>query len=184
MIKEKNSVNIVLIGMSGAGKTIVGKYISKILNKDFIDTDDLIIEITGKTIDCIFKEDGEAYFRQLEKDTIKNISSYKNKIISTGGGVVLDRANIHMLRENGIIFYLSASIDTLYRNLGANIKEDDRRPLLKYSKDLIEDISKLYKNRKNLYISSADYIVNIDGKSFETVGNEIISIFDSIYSCS
>ncbi|NLX62931.1 MAG: shikimate kinase [Tissierellia bacterium] len=184
MIKEKDSVNIVLIGMSGAGKTLVGKYISKILNKEFIDTDDVIINITGKTIDHIFKEYGEDYFRQMEKNTIKEVSSFYNKVISTGGGVVLDKENIRMLKYNGIIFYLSASVDTLYKNLSLNIRKDDRRPLLKYSKDLMEDIIKLYNNRKNLYISSADYIVNVDGKSYESVGNEIISIFDSIYSCS
>lgn len=184
MVKSLDSKNIVLVGMSGAGKTSVGKYIARKLNREFIDTDDIIIKTTGRTIDSIFKEDGEDHFRQLEKKVINKISSFENKVISTGGGVIINKENVDMLKGKGIIYYLSASIDTLYKNLSSSIKEDEGRPLLKNSEDLIEGIERLYMERESLYISSADYIIDVNGKSLDAIGDEIISIFNSLYSCS
>lgn len=184
MSKRLDSLNIVLIGMSGAGKTSIGKNIARKLNMEFIDTDDIIIESTGKSIDFIFKEYGEEYFRQLEKNVIEKVSLYENKVISTGGGVILNEENVNELKKKGVIYYLSASVDTLYKNLSPSIKADNRRPLLKYSKDLIEEIRKLYEERESLYISSADYIIEVDGKLADAIGDELISIFNSLYSCS
>lgn len=183
MTNELNHNNIVLIGMSGVGKTTVGKYISQNLNMEFIDTDNLIIESTGRTIDYLFEKHGENFFRELEANIINRIYSYENKVISTGGGIVLNDENVNMLRKNGIIFFLTASIETIYIHLASD-SQDNHRPLLKNSEDLFEKIKNLYEERENLYISSADYIVKVDRKPLNNVGDEIISIFKSLYSCS
>lgn len=170
--------NIVLIGMSGVGKTTIGKYIAKKLNMTFIDTDDIIITKVGSTIAEIFNNYGEDYFRELEKQVVDEVSRYDNVVITTGGGVVLNRSNIDNLRNNGVIFLLQASLNTLYNNLKKDVK-DEHRPLLK-GLDLRSRLEKLYNERKAFYLSSADFIIKVDGKSVNEIGDEIIFIFESL----
>ncbi len=184
MNEEFLKKNIVLIGMRGAGKSTVGKYIGQKLNMEFIDTDDMIIESTGKTIDRIFEEHGEEFFRFLESDLIKRIYLLERKVIATGGGIILNSNNIQLLKEKGVLFFLSAKVDTLLKNLLSGLCTDDRRPLLKNAQNLHETIRNLYISRKNKYLSSADYIIDVDEKPFNLVGDEIISIFKSLSSCS
>ncbi len=97
--------NIVLIGMSGSGKSTVGEYIAKELNSDFLDTDDIIVSNTGKSIEYIFSNYGEEYFRELERLTINSLEHREDMVIATGGGIVLNPKNIERLRHNGIVFY-------------------------------------------------------------------------------
>src|SRR5690554_4149804 len=105
--------NIVLIGMSGAGKSDKGKYLAKKLGWKFIDTDEIIADKYKTSIDNIFCDFGEDYFRDIESDLIKEISSLNNTVISTGGGVVTRAINIDYLRQNGYIFLLLGKIQTL-----------------------------------------------------------------------
>ena len=87
-------MNIVLIGFRGTGKSTVGRLLAKRLERDFIDSDKYIEDSTGKTIKSIFEEDGEEGFRQIEADTITELSKADNKVISAGGGVVLREENV------------------------------------------------------------------------------------------
>lgn len=184
MNRYGNLKNIVLIGMSGVGKTVVGEYIANKLSMEFLDTDEMIITSSGKTIDYIFNIYGEEYFRSLEREAIKSLSSKKGVIISTGGGVVLDNQNIQILKENGIIFLLKASIETIVSNIETSPSHKEKRPLLKDSLCLSERIGKLYNDRKKLYILSANQIINVDGKTIDKVGDEIIHIFQQLNPCS
>lgn len=172
-----NLKNIVLIGMSGVGKTVVGKNISEKNNMKLIDTDDIIVCNSGKTIAYIFDNYGENYFRSLESNIIENLSTENNAIISTGGGIIMDRKNIYSLKENGIIFLLEASLDTLIRNVNLS---QEKRPLLEEGNNLRKKIENINRERKDFYISSADYIIKVDNKSIEEIGDEIISIFKQI----
>ena len=176
MNKEGISKNIVLIGMSGSGKTAVGHFLSKKLNMKLIDTDDIIMLNSKKTIPYIFSEYGEKYFRGLEGNVIKNLSSKTGLIISTGGGVVLNKKNIHLLKKKGILFFLEASIETLAKNV--ELSSQTHRPLLENSRNLEDRIRNIYKKREKLYVSSADYIVDVDNKSVEEIGKEIIYILN------
>jgi len=176
--------NIVLIGMSGVGKTTVGKYISKKLNMTLLDTDIIIESKCGISISDIFSSFGEQYFREIERKVVEEVSKYSNVVISTGGGVVLDSRNIDNLKQKGIIFWLKADINTIYNNLKNNPLSMSTRPLLDNGTKLKNRIEKLYGQREKLYISSSSYIINVDGKSIDEVGNEIILIFKSLNSCS
>ncbi len=175
--------NIVLIGMSGVGKTTIGRYVATSLNMTLVDTDEIIVEKANTTIAEIFKNYGEEYFRDLERQVVEEVSKYNRTVISTGGGVVLSRTNIDNLKKKGVIFLLQASIDTLYQNLKKDTSSEEHRPLLA-GDSLKARIEKLYKEREKLYISSCDYVIQIDGKSVEEVGDEIISIFEKLNSCS
>lgn len=182
-MKVINLKNIVLIGMSGVGKSTVGEYISNRLNKDLLDTDDIIISNTGKDIDYIFNNYGEKYFRELENLVVKSMSRKKGTVISTGGGIVLNPINIEKLKENGIIFFLKGSMETLYHNLNLTKSLGGQRPLLN-NRDLKSSIEKIYKTRENLYIKGGDYTISVDNRTVAEIGDEIIEIFMEINPCS
>ena len=184
MNRYKNNNNIVLIGMSGVGKTTVGKYIAKKLNMKFIDTDDKITSTYGKTVNSIFNIYGEEYFRYLERRVIKSLSIVEKTVISTGGGVVLDNNNIQILQRNGIIFLLKASIDTLVSNLESSSPNKGNRPLLNNSSCLSYRIKEIYNEREELYFSSANKIISVDNKTIGEIGNEIIHVFQQLNPCS
>lgn len=173
--------NIVLIGMSGVGKTEIGKSIAKKLNYAFIDIDDLIVKSKNLSIDNIFKIYGETYFRNLEADIVKSLSTSKRTVISTGGGVILRKDNIENLRKNGFIFLLMGKIENIYKNI---VKSSEKRPLLQKGPKLYEDIVTLYKKREELYINSADKIVSVDDKSIDEISNEIIDFYSQHLTCS
>ncbi len=105
--------NIVLTGMPSSGKTTIGKALSKITDKKFIDTDDLIVEKAGMPIPEIFKKYGEDYFRDLESKIISDVSLKTNVIIATGGGAILRKENVYNLKHNGVIFFLDREVSDL-----------------------------------------------------------------------
>lgn len=165
----ENQKNIVLIGLSGVGKTTIARALSKVLNKEFIDTDNLIEEETGMEISEVFSLYGEEYFRGLESKTINRIYKNKNIIIATGGGIVLDKDNIIKLKENGIVVLLESSIENIMKNIrNSNIN----RPLLN-NDDLFQSLKSLYDNRKELYLNAANYVINIDNKLIDDIVYEI-----------
>ncbi|MDE0554546.1 MAG: shikimate kinase, partial [Candidatus Poribacteria bacterium] len=101
--------NIVLVGFMGTGKTSVGRRLASQLRMRYVDTDDLIEQDTGRCITNIFAEDGEPAFRDLESEAVRKASKLYNHVISTGGGVVLSKTNMEALKQNGIIFCLTAT---------------------------------------------------------------------------
>lgn len=165
----KQKMNIALIGMPASGKTSVGKVLSEKLCKVFVDSDEKIVKTENKTIPEIFAEDGENYFRNVEKNIIKELSMLNSQVISTGGGAVLNPENIENLKGNSRVYFLDRPLDML-------ITTQDR-PLSSNRTDL----EKRYNERYELYKKSADVI--IDGsKSVEEVAKMIEEDFYE-YSC-
>ena len=138
--------NIVLIGMPGSGKSTVGKILQK-TGLSFIDTDEEIEKRCGRPIRELIETKGEAYFRDLETDVIREISSCAQRIIATGGGAVLRPENVKRLRQNGRLYYLDADISRL--------QATSSRPL----SDTREKLEKLYAGRKDIYRAAADVVV-------------------------
>lgn len=162
--------NIVLIGMSGVGKTTVGDALSRALNREFLDIDILIEREANTSIANIFSIYGEVYFRELESNIVKQIYQDKNLIISTGGGIVLVKDNIDRLRENGIIVLLEGTIDYIINNIK---RSKNTRPLLN-GLDIQEKVKTIYNNRKELYLSAGDFIVLVNNKSVDEIVYEIL----------
>lgn len=149
-------LNIVLIGMPGCGKSTVGKILGKQLNREFIDTDILIVEHAGKSIAQIFADDGENVFRELESKVIAEVSKQSGKIIATGGGAILRNENRRALQQNSHIIYLQRDVEKLASN---------DRPL---SGD-IHTREKLFAERELLYRQIADLIVDNNGNIDKTI---------------
>lgn len=132
--------NIVLIGLMGAGKSTIGKALANVLNYNFIDIDEEIVKQENMSINDIFAQKSETYFRKLETQIIKKIAGQKNAVISLGGGAFEKEVNREVLLNSGKVFYLYADVDTLYER----IKTDSSRPLLKCDnpKDKLEELLK------------------------------------------
>ncbi len=160
--------NIVLTGFMATGKSSVGKSLAAKLNISFVDSDDFIEKKLNKKIKDIFKENGEQYFRQEETKVIEELSSLMSCVISCGGGVVLNKNNIDLLRKNGIIINLYASAQEVYKRI-ANNKD---RPLLKDTS--VEKIQELMNNRKKFY-ENCDISIKTDNLSIDQITNLIIS---------
>lgn len=162
---------IVLIGLSGVGKSVKGKKLAKKLNFDFLDTDELIIEKNKMSIEDIFIRFGEEYFRKEEKEVFKRALTKKNCVISTGGGIILNEDNITLMRSEAVVFFLHDTLDNICNNLkNSHIK----RPLLNTKGDLYSQLSNMFILREKLYINACHFKIDLTNKNDETIFNEII----------
>ena len=162
--------NIVLCGFMGCGKTTIGRNIAETLGRQFIDSDDYIENKLNIRIPQIFEKYGEASFREIEKQAIRELSSLSEAVISTGGGVVLDSENIKALKSTGYVFYIEITPEIVLLRL----KGDTSRPLL-MTDDKQKAVNDLMKKRSPLYNSAADF--KVDGSlSPECISKQIISI--------
>lgn len=139
--------NIVLIGMPGCGKTTVGQLLAKALQMTFVDMDLAIEEDAGTTIPCIFAEQGEEAFRQLETAKATELSRHTDLVISTGGGVVTRKANMEALGSTGLVIFLDKPLEQILAWQTGNT--DSTRPLL--AKDREANLKRLYAERIALY---------------------------------
>jgi shikimate dehydrogenase len=163
-------MNIVLIGMRGAGKTAVGKILAQRLGRELIEMDELITEKAGLSIPQIVKKHGWARFRDLEAEITAEVAKRDNIINATGGGVVTREQNIAKLKQNGLVVWLTASVDTLLERIG----DDESRPLLK-GKSRREDMEITLAERQPLYQKAADITIDTEDKTPEAVAELIVN---------
>jgi len=161
-------MNIVLIGFMGSGKTSVAKILAKRLGREAIEMDDLILKKSRrKSINEIFEKDGEKIFRSLEARAAEELSFAENKIISTGGGIVMNKKNMARLKKNGKIIYLKDSFEKIKQRL----KKDQTRPLMASR----EKAKTLFQKRQPLYLRYADEIIDcVRDSDLNHIGREII----------
>lgn len=161
--------NVILIGYMGCGKSTVGRRLSYRLRMPYVDTDNLIETKEKTTISDIFATQGEEVFRQMETDCIKSIFDYKQDyVIAVGGGLPMREENREIMKKLGTVIYLRAIPDTIYGRL----KNDTKRPLLQ-GEDPQGKICTMIGLRGPIYEDAADHIIDVDGKSFEEIINEI-----------
>lgn len=163
---------IVLIGYMGSGKSTIAKKLALKLNYIYLDLDEYISENENDTINNIFKNKGEVYFRKLESNTLKEILTTQNKyVLAVGGGTPCYGNNMDLISQHATSFYLKASIQTLYERL---VREKSQRPLLKSlnNNSLKEFIAKHLFERATFY-EKATYAIKIDTKGIEDIVKEI-----------
>lgn len=165
-------MNIVLIGFMGSGKTTVGQALSVKCGREFLDTDALIEVNEGRKISEIFAKEGEAHFRKLEYAVLNNLTEAKDKIISTGGGIVTYPDNRELLKKAGKVIYLRVSPETVIKRLEGDIS----RPLL-MGEDKLSRVEELLSLRRALYESTADRIIDVDDLSVEEIVDSIMKDF-------
>ncbi|MEE9378061.1 MAG: shikimate kinase [Candidatus Lokiarchaeia archaeon] len=167
---SKNS--IALIGFMATGKTTVGRALAKYIGDDyqFIETDQLIIQETGKAIPSIFTEEGEDKFREYESDVCEKVSKLNKVVISCGGGIVLNKKNVESIKKNCHIVLLRASPKEIYERIKKNGKTS--RPVINI-KDSKRDIKEILKFRKPYYKEAAEIIIDTYKKNIENIVREI-----------
>ena len=168
-----NKPNIVLVGFMGTGKTSVGQLLAEKTGMPLMDMDALIVERAGKSINEIFADEGQPYFRSLERELVKELSAQQGLIISTGGGIVLNPDNITDYEKTGLVVCLLASAETVLER----VRHDTTRPLLAGDKEA--SIIQLLETRKPLYEAIAHKIDTNGRPSPETTAEEIIALYES-----
>lgn len=156
--------NIVLAGMAGSGKSVIGKTVARMLNRQFVDTDAEIERLEGRSIPQIFKDSGEDYFREVERSVVESVCIRQGLVISTGGGAVLNERSVFFMKANGVCYLIRRPADKLA------IKG---RPLTPDA----ESARLLYEKRKPIYKAIADVIIDNDKEDIEGAVEHIISDF-------
>jgi shikimate kinase len=163
--------NIALIGFMGTGKSSVGRMLADQLHFTFLDTDELVETRAGKSIAAIFAEEGEAAFRQREREVVAELSSRKRSIISTGGGVGANLDNLASLKEHALVVCLWASPE----NIWERVRHQSHRPLLQDGEPLAK-IRRLLAEREPIY-KQADVLLNTEVRSVREVTQQVLHQF-------
>ena len=164
---ERTDSPIFLVGFMGAGKTTVGQSLAKELRYEFIDLDDVIAAQTGKSVQQIFLELGEAEFRRLETDAIRACGNQVRSVVALGGGAYVSKVNRELLREIGKTIWLECPLEVCLRR----IRGDQSRPLLGDE----QAMKALLDNRRDAY-SQADYAINSSELAPQQLAKEIVRL--------
>ena len=172
-MNKPNQKNIILIGFSGTGKSDVGEHVAKLLRWEFLDIDSEIERVSGKTVPEIFAQDGEAHFRKLEHEVLKETCDRSLVVISTGGGAVMDNLNVTTMMDRGTVICLEAKPETIYNRL---LRYDGPvgtiRPLLN-TPDPMERIKQLKAFRQSHY-SISHWTIHTDNLTISEVCQEVV----------
>ncbi len=163
--------NIVLIGLRGSGKSTVGKLLSQKLQREHVDLDDMLVKEADMSIPALVTKHGWDYFRDWESNIVSLACMQRNRIISTGGGVILRSQNVACLRSNGTLVYFSASPETLALRIG----RDPNRPALTEKKTLVDEMRELHLVRNPLYKAACDFVVDVDTLTAEETATTILT---------
>ncbi|MGH8140587.1 MAG: shikimate kinase AroK [Steroidobacteraceae bacterium] len=161
--------NLFLIGPMGSGKSAVGRHLSRLLDMPFHDSDAEIERRTGVDISFIFEKEGEAGFRQREREAIETLTSMDRIVLATGGGAVLLRENRRALAERGRVVYLKTSV----AQQANRVRQGRARPLLS-NVDTAAKLEELMEQRGGLYAEIADITVATDSRKVRSVAEDIL----------
>jgi shikimate kinase len=167
-------INLYLIGMSGSGKSTVGRLLAQQMGYGFLDTDEVLIKVTGKTISQLFTEVGEVTFRQMESDVLGQVCAYTRLSVATGGGIILRQENWSYL-HHGLIVWLDVPVELLLMRLA----EDTTRPLLQGSdRDL--KVRSLLEQRQALYAQADLQITVREGETPEQIATRVLEAIPTV----
>jgi shikimate kinase len=164
-------MNIVLIGYRGTGKSSIGKILATQLARELVSTDKEIIRRAGRSIPNIVAEHGWEHFRDLESEVCRDLAGRDQIVIDTGGGVILRPQNVEVLKRNGRLFWLTASVKTIAARIGG----DTQRPSLTGTKSFVEEIEDVLLERTPSYQAAADHVISTDDRSIDQLVQTILT---------
>jgi shikimate kinase len=166
----------VLIGYRGTGKSTVGKVLAAKLGRGLVSTDKEIVRRAGRSIPEIVAEHGWEHFRDLESEVCRDLAGQDNLVIDTGGGAILRSQNVDVLKRNGLLFWLTAAVETIAGRIGG----DTQRPSLTGTKSFVEEIRAVLGERTPKYQAAADHILPTDGRSINQLVENILDLFKPV----
>jgi len=168
MHSGRHIANLALVGFMGTGKTSVGRLVAEQLNFEFLDTDELIQAKTGRTIADIFSHDGEAAFREMERQVVIDLASRHKVVISTGGGLPTNQENLAKLKSYALVVCLWSSPERIWER----VRHQSHRPLL-HDSDPQQKIRDLLRVRDPFY-KQADVLMNTDIRNLKEVAQQVV----------
>jgi shikimate kinase len=174
---EAHDPHLVLVGLMGAGKSSVGKRCAELLDRPFVDTDELVVATAGVPFDDLWTAEGESGFRRRERVAVADaVASPTPLVIACGGGAVIDPDNRRALRARGFVVWLDAPPQVL----ASRLVGDDSRPLLAGG-DRATTLTRLAGTRAAAYEATAHVTVVTDGRSIDDVAERVI---EELHACS
>jgi shikimate kinase len=164
-----------LIGMMGAGKTTAASGLAKRLGLDWVDTDDLVTSHAGMAISEIFESRGEAVFRRLEADMVREVAASDIPIVATGGGAVLDETNRVTMKNSGKVVWLRAPVAVLRSRIG----ETTTRPLLDGDAATTR-LEALLQSRSDSYSAAADTVIQSAEFDRESIVDQLEALWKTL----
>ena len=171
----KQTENIYLIGLMGAGKTTIGRQLATALKVPFYDSDKAIEEGTGVDIPTIFEYEGEKGFREREQKMLARLIEIDGIVLATGGGAILHEKNRQVLKKNGFVVYLECSVEHILKRT----RRDTKRPLLQ-SDNPKESIETLFEQREAFYLECADFKIDTGTMQTKLVVKAILEAYEAI----
>ncbi len=171
-----HSQGLALIGLRGTGKSTVGRILAQRLDRPFVDADVEVERIASRPIPAIFAEEGEPAFRDWESRVLEELTTRRDAILATGGGVVLREPNRRLLRAFGFVVWLAADPNVLAARLQANPGGLAHRPALTPAGTLAE-IADILRTRSPLYREVADAVVETDRRTASEVADAILELW-------
>ena len=166
-------MNLFLIGYRCTGKTTIGKAIAAAIEWSFVDADTLLVRECGKPIKEIVDTEGWDAFRRMERSTLKQICTADRQIVATGGGVVLDKANIKAMKTSGMVIWLGATAETIQKRMLQDKNTGNFRPALT-DKGRMNEIEDLLLKRNPYYESASDFSIQTDDVPVSEITQTII----------
>lgn len=163
-------MNIVLIGYRGTGKSTVGKLLARRLGHELVSTDAEIVKRAKQSIPEIVAQHGWEYFRDVESDVCRDLAERDQLVIDTGGGAILRPQNVEVLKRNGKLIWLTATVETITARIGG----DTQRPSLTGTKSFVDEIREVLRDRAPKYQAAADHVVQTDGRSIQHLVEAIL----------
>lgn len=167
-------MNLVLIGYRGTGKSEAAQRLKEHLNLTRIGLDAELVERAELSIPEYVEQNGWPAFRDLETEIVRDASQKDGLIIDCGGGVIERPENIPLLKENGLVFWLKASVDVVVKR----IESGTQRPALLEGKTFTEEVAEVLAVRTPKYLAASDFVIDTDGKSLECVADEIVKLWE------
>lgn len=163
--------NIFLIGFMGCGKSTIARVLAEKLEVPQVEMDEQIVQEQGMPITEIFGKYGEEHFRDIETDLVRRLQALDGVVVSCGGGAVLREENRRMMKESGVIVWLTAEPETILER----VKHSTDRPVLNGHMN-VEYISTLMEKRHDCYAAAADYVVATDGRNRDEICTRILEL--------
>ena len=165
-------MNVVLIGYRGTGKSSVGRILAARLKRKLVSTDAEVVRRAGQSIPDIVAQHGWEYFRDVESEVCRSLGGRDQLVIDTGGGAILRPQNVEVLKRNGKIFWLTASVESI----AARIGRDTQRPSLTGTKSFVDEIADVLRERTPKYQAAADVIISTDDCSVDHLAQSILTM--------
>ena len=172
--RQKNKPNLYLVGFMGVGKSTVGVRLARELGYSFFDSDEIIEKRTGKSIPEIFADEGEAAFRQYEREFIDSGHPAEGCVISCGGGLAVQEGMVERLKSKGVVICLFASLESILKRT----QQSKKRPLLNVD-DPAERIRQLFAEREPSYMKSG-ICISTEGRSISEIVRHVLRTYRAL----